>query len=172
MQMKNIRYLLAITAISASGFAASDSPSTKDQEFAKEAARGGMAEVQLGQLAMKSGQSPKVTNFARTVVADHTKTGDELKSIAQKKMIALPSDLSEQDKGLYTRLSKLNGAAFDKAYMDAMVKDHETDIADFEKEANSGADSELRRFATKTIPTLKQHLQMAKAALGAASSEK
>jgi putative membrane protein len=170
--MKNIRYLLAITAISAWGFAASDSPSVKDQEFAKEAARGGMAEVQLGELAMKSGQSEKVTSFGKKMVADHTKAGDELKSIAQKKMIPLPSDLSEQDKGLYARLSKLNGAAFDKAYIDAMVKDHEADVADFEKEAHSGADSDLRHFASKTLPTLKQHLQMAKAASGAVSSEK
>jgi putative membrane protein len=170
--MKNIRYLIAITAISTWGFAASDSPSLKDQEFAKAAAQGRMAEVQLGQLAMKSGQSERVTNFGKKMVADHTRAGDELKSIAQKKMIALPSDLSEQDKGLFTRLSKLNGAAFDKAYMDAMVKDHEADVADFEKEARSGADSDLRHFASKTLPMLKQHLQLAKAASGAVVSEK
>jgi putative membrane protein len=96
------------------------------------------------------------------MVKDHGKAGDELKSIAGQKSISLPGEITTKDQALKTHLSSLSGDAFDKAYMSAMVKDHQTDIAEFEKEANSGTDSDLKSFASKTLPTLKEHLSLAK----------
>jgi putative membrane protein len=141
-------------------FAASDTP-MKDQKFAKAAATGGMAEVKLGQLAVEKADSSKVKDFGKRMVADHSKANEKLKSIAGEKSISLPSDVSAKDKALYDRLSAMSGANFDKAYMSAMLKDHKTAVADFEQEANSGSDEKIKSFASDTLPTLKEHLQMA-----------
>jgi putative membrane protein len=138
-----------------------------DETLVKAAAQGGMAEVKLGQLAADKAQNPKVTQFGQKMVADHSKAGDELKSVAQQKMITLPGDIAPKDHALMTRLSGLSGAEFDKAYMSAMVKDHETDIADFQKEADNGRDPDFKTFAGKTLPTLQEHLRMAKEASSA-----
>jgi putative membrane protein len=135
-----------------------------DHKFAMEASQGGMAEVELGQLALKNADNQKVKDFGQKMVDDHSKAGDELKQLAMKDNITLPSAVSSKDQALITRLSSLHGAAFDKAYISAMVKDHETDIAEFEKEASHGQDSDLKEFASKTLPTLKSHLEMAKEA--------
>jgi len=136
--------------------------SSSDQTFAKKAAQGGMAEVQLGQLAANKGTSQKVKDFGQRMVDDHSKANDQLKSIAAKDNITLPTDVAPPDKQLMNRLNGLSGADFDKAYMTAMVKDHHTDIALFQREANGGTDSDLKSFAANTLPTLQQHLQLAK----------
>jgi putative membrane protein len=162
--MNTLSRLALVAAGCSVGLFAADTVSKHDQQFAKEAAQGGMAEVQLGRLAVKNGSSPKVKEFGQKMVDDHSKAGDKLQSIAGKKSISLPADVTVKDKALMMRLSKLSGDAFDRAYMSAMVKDHETDVAEFEKEANNGSDSDLKDFASKTLPTLKNHLSMAKEA--------
>jgi putative membrane protein len=133
-----------------------------DAHFAKEAAQGGMAEVKLGQLAQDKGSSDSVKSFGKQMVDDHTKAGDKLKEVASRENITLPTDISAKDQATYDRLSKLNGAAFDRAYARDMVKDHETDVAAFQKEANSGRDDSLKGFASETLPTLQDHLKQAK----------
>ncbi|HXO62346.1 MAG TPA: DUF4142 domain-containing protein [Candidatus Acidoferrales bacterium] len=135
---------------------------TPDVHFAKEAARGGMAEVKLGQLAQEKGSSDTVKTFGKRMVDDHSKAGDKLKEVASHESITLPSDLSAKDQATYDRLSKLNGAAFDRAYARDMVKDHETDVAAFQKEANAGKNDSLKSFASETLPTLQDHLKQAK----------
>lgn len=141
-------------------WAASNAP-MKDQHFAKEAAMGGMAEVKLGQLAVQKAESTKVKDFGQKMVDDHSKANDQLKKIAGNENITLPSDISPKDQALYDRLSGLSGGSFDKAYMSAMVKDHKTDVAAFEKEASTGDDDQMKNFASSTLPTLKGHLEMA-----------
>ena len=133
-----------------------------DSQFAKKAAQGGMAEVKLGQLAQEKGTSDSVKKFGQRMVEDHTKAGDELKRAAAQDNIALPDDVSAKDKATYDSLSKLSGAAFDRAYARDMVKDHEEDIADFNKEANGGKNAAIKDFATQTLPTLQDHLKEAK----------
>jgi putative membrane protein len=140
--------------------------SWSDQTFAKKAAQGGMAEVQLGQLAVNKAGTQKVKDFGQKMVDDHSKANDQLKSIAAKNGINLPPDVAPPDKALMNRLSGLSGSAFDKAYMGAMVKDHETDIALFQHEANGGTNSDLKGFASNTLPTLQEHLTLAKDAAG------
>src|ERR1700686_5004320 len=137
-------------------------PAMGDAHFAKEAAQGGMAEVKLGQLAQEKGSSDMVKTFGKRMVNDHSKAGDKLKEVASHESITLPSDLSAKDQATYDRLSKLNGAAFDRAYARDMVKDHETDVAAFQKEANAGKNDSLKSFASETLPTLQDHLKQAK----------
>jgi len=138
-------------------------PSMDDTHFAKEAAQGGMAEMKLGQLAQDKGLRDSVKNFGKRMVDDHSKAGDKLKAAASQENITLPTDISAKDQATYDRLSKLNGAAFDRAYAKDMVKDHQTDVAAFQKEANGGKLDSLKNFASDTLPTLQDHLKEAKA---------
>jgi putative membrane protein len=131
-----------------------------DVAFAKEAATGGLAEVDLGNLAKDKASNPEVKQFGERMVTDHSKVNDELKDWAQKKNVTLPSDLDAKHKALHERLSKLDGAAFDKAYMDEMVTDHVKDVAAFKKHATK--DEDLKAFVAKTLPTLEDHLKQAK----------
>jgi len=135
---------------------------TPDAHFAKEAAQGGMAEVKLGQLAQEKGANDSVKSFGKRMVEDHSKAGDKLKEVASRESITLPTDLSAKDQAIYDRLSKLDGAAFDRAYARDMVKDHETDVAAFEREANGGKNNSLKTFASETLSTLQDHLKQAK----------
>jgi putative membrane protein len=134
---------------------------TADQSFVMKAAQGGMAEVQMGQLAKDHGSSQAVKDFGQHMIDDHSKANDELKNLVSQKNVTLPTDLDAKDKATYDRLSKLNGAAFDKAYMRDMVNDHKKDVAEFQKEANSGKDPDVKAWASKTVPTLQNHRQMA-----------
>jgi putative membrane protein len=141
-----------------------------DSHFAKEAAQGGMAEVKLGQLAQEKGSNDAVKSFGKRMVDDHSKAGDKLKDAASKENITLPDDIAAKDQATYDRLSKLNGAAFDRAYAKDMVKDHQTDVAAFQKEANGGKSDALKSFASETLPTLQDHLKDAKEMMKTVSS--
>jgi len=142
--------------------AAKSRPAVGDAHFAKEAAQGGMAEVRLGQLAEEKGSNDTVKSFGKRMVDDHSKAGDKLKEVASRENITLPTDISAKDQATYDRLAKLNGTAFDRAYARDMVKDHETDVAAFQKETNAGKDDSLKSFASETLPTLQEHLKQAK----------
>jgi putative membrane protein len=144
--------------------AGSSQLASSDRQFIMEAARGGMAEVELGQLASDKAESPAVKQFAQRMVTDHGKANDELKSLAQSKNIMLPTDLDAKHKATKDRLSKLSGAQFDRAYMQDMVSDHQKDVSEFKKQSTSAKDPELKAWAAKTLPTLQEHLQMAQAA--------
>jgi len=139
--------------------------SAKDSnKFATNAAQGGMAEVELGRLATQRAGDVSVREFGARMVADHSRANSELKSIAGQKGIQLPTELNSEQKSEMDKLSKMSGAEFDKEYMSAMLKDHETDVKDFDTQAREGNDPEIKAFAGKTLPTLQQHLQMAQQA--------
>ena len=139
--------------------------SAKDStKFAANAAQGGMAEVEMGRLATQRAGDALVREFGARMVADHSRANSELKSIAAQKGIQLPPDLNSEQKSEMDKLSKMSGAEFDKEYMSAMVKDHETDVKDFDTQSKEGNDPEIKAFAGKTLPTLQQHLQMAQQA--------
>jgi putative membrane protein len=158
MSKQNALILAAASALFATLLSAAGNP---DEHFATAASQGGMAEVKLGQLASEKASNPKVRNFGQQMVTDHSKAGDELTSIVHKKGVTVPSDLTTKDQALLTRLSSLSGESFDKAYMSAMVSDHQEDISEFQKEANNGRDPDFKSFAGKTLPTLQEHLRMA-----------
>jgi putative membrane protein len=134
---------------------------TKDHNFMMKAAQGGMAEVQLGQVAQQNGQSQQVKAFGQRMVTDHTKANDELKQVAAQQGVTLPTTLSAKDQATMQRLQNLHGAAFDKAYMQDMVMDHKKDIAEFKHEASSGNDQAVKQWASQTLPTLESHLREA-----------
>lgn len=134
--------------------------SAGDRRFMMEAARGGMAEVKLGQLAADRGSMDAVKQFGQRMVQDHGKANDELMQLAQQKGVMLPKGVGAKNQKVMTRLSGLSGAAFDRAYVSDMVKDHQKDIAMFQSEATRGKDADVRAWAAKTLPTLQEHYRM------------
>jgi putative membrane protein len=134
-----------------------------DAKFATTAANAGMAEVAAGKMAAKKATRTRVKNFAEMMVTDHTKAGDELATLAKTKNITLPSapDADAQKKA--DDLSKKTGKDFDKAYVDAMVDDHEKAVKLFTDASQNCKDADLKAFAAKTLPTLKMHLDSIKA---------
>ena len=137
---------------------------SRDAAFAKKAAKGGMMEVEMGRMAAEKASNPDVKQFGQRMVDDHSKANDELKGIASGKKLTLPASVDAAGKAKMDKMSKLSGAAFDKAYMADMVKDHKQDVAEFRKEAKSGKDADIKGFASKTLPTLEEHLKMAQEA--------
>ena len=155
--------LLVIGAFSLTGAArAADTNATsegsslsdKDKTFMKKAAKGGMMEVAMGQVAEQKGQNEDVKSFGKRMVTDHGKANDELKSIASKKGFELPN---KEHTAKWTS---------DKAYMDTMVKDHEKDLAEFKEEASSGSDPDVKKFADDTAKMVQEHLDLAKETQG------
>jgi len=161
--------------------------SSSDQKFVIEAAHGGMMEVELGRLATQKAASDDVKQFGQRMVDDHSKAYEELVTLASSKGIMLPkpgehhmsgdsgTDAAhhglmgkEHDKmmkehhKLMSKLNGLSGAEFDREYMKLMVEDHTKDVAGFEKEAAHGDDADVKAWAGNKLPTLKEHLQMAR----------
>src|SRR5437773_8366552 len=156
---------LAVSAMSLAGAAGAaraettptcegSSLSAKDKTFMKKAAKGGMMEVAMGKMAEQNAKSDDVKSFGKRMVSDHSKANDELKSIASKKGVQLPS---KEHSGKWTS---------DKTYMDMMIKDHEKDLAEFKEEANSGSDPDLKKFADDTAKMIQEHLDLAKETQG------
>jgi putative membrane protein len=135
-----------------------------DQKFVREATMGGNAEVELGKMAADKAANPQVKAFGQRMADDHSKAGDELVSLANRKQISVSIEMDAKEKALRDRLMKLNGAAFDRAYMSAMVRDHEEDVRAFETESRSGNDPDVKAWAAKTLPTLQEHLRLAREA--------
>jgi len=144
-----------------------------DMSFATKAAEGGLAEVQLGKLAADKASNPDVKAFGQQMVDDHSKANDQLKAVAQKDNMTLPTSPNAKQQAMYQKLSGLSGAAFDKAYVMDMVKDHEEDVKEFQKEANSGKNGDVKSFAAETLPVIQGHLSKIKsiqAKMGSGSS--
>jgi putative membrane protein len=133
-----------------------------DAHFAKAAAQGGMAEIQLGKLAADRGSYSVVKAFGERMVAQHGAAGDQLKAAAQQANIVLPVTVSSKDQQIYDRLARLNGSDFDRAYADDMVRDHEQDLNEFQNEANNGKNSNIRAFAAQIVPMIQRHLNQAR----------
>ena len=135
--------------------------SSTDRDFMTKAAAGGMAEVQLGELAQKNAASDAVKQFGQRMVQDHGKAGEELKQLASAKGVQLPTALDRKHTQDMARLQKLSGADFDREYMKHMVDDHKKDVGEFQKQAKSGRDEQIKSYASKTLPTLQEHLKQA-----------
>ena len=131
---------------------------------ARDAATGGMSEVQLGKLAADKATDPAVKAFGQKMVDDHTKINEDLKTIAAQAGVQLPDSVSSKQKKRFDKLSALSGTAFDHAYIDDMVEDHKDDISAFEKAARFNGDSPFKKFAADELPTLREHLKMAEEA--------
>ncbi|HEY0184177.1 MAG TPA: DUF4142 domain-containing protein [Rhodopila sp.] len=151
----------AIAMCLAAGQAMADM-SPADKTFATKAAAGGLAEVALGQVATQKASDPKVRQFGQQMITDHTQANQELQQIAKQQELTIPTKPGAADHAKQQQLETMKGAAFDAAYMQDMVRDHQQDVADFRHEATAGQDPALKGFAQKYLPVLEHHLQMAK----------
>src|SRR5688500_10667056 len=169
--------MVAAAVIFSSGFALAASDSTKagesrrkeskgklpsgEERFMKEAASGGLMEVELGKIAAEKGSHQRVKEFGKRMQADHSKANTQLKKIASSKGVDLPTQPSGEHKSTMDKLTKLSGTEFDREYMEAMVDDHKEDIEKFQTQADKGKDPELKKFAGENLPILKKHLELA-----------
>jgi putative membrane protein len=128
-----------------------------DHSFLKEAAQHNMGEAELGQLASQRAATDAVKQFGQRMATDHGKALDEVKQLAQQKGVALPTDTDRAHKRLHDKLSKASGADFDREYMKAMASDHDKDVKKFQKQAEGAKDPDLKAWASKTLPVLKEH---------------
>jgi len=142
--------------------AGSTTQKVDDKKFAKDAALGGLTEVELGKVATQKASDPKVKEFAQKMVDDHTKANGELKQAASKSNIQIPDSLDSKHQSRIDKLSKLSGQDFDKAYIKDQLKDHQTDVREFSQEAQNGSDPNVKAFASTTLPVLQHHLEMVK----------
>ena len=140
---------------------ATETKAGADNHFVMEAAKGGLAEVELGKLATEKASSSEVKKFGQRMVDDHGKANDELKTLAQSKNITLPAQVDPKDKAFADKLSKMSGEQFDRAYMQHMLADHRKDVNAFRTESQSGKDPDVKSWAAKTLPTLEEHLKLA-----------
>ena len=133
--------------------------SNPDASFYKNAAEGGIAEVEAGQLAQEKGNSQPVKDFGAMMVKDHSAANEKLKALASSKDITLPSSPSVGQMASKTKLNVLSGDTFDKSYVKGQISAHRQTIALFRKEISSGQDADAKAFATATLPTVRSHLK-------------
>ena len=170
MKIKTLAFTLGIAAVlcapSQQTFAADEDaagkPTAAEKMFMKKAADGGMTEVELGRLAAEKGGSDEVKDFGNQMVKDHSKINDNLKEVAGKMNVTLPDKVSAKHHATIEKMAGMSGAAFDKAYVPAMVKDHEMDIAEFEKADKTVKNPDLKKFIEDSIPMMKDHLEKIK----------
>jgi putative membrane protein len=138
-------------------------PNAATKDFMTKAADGGMAEVEGGKMASDKATRTDVKNFGSMMVSDHSAANEQLKSLASARNVSLPQTISAEHKHMATQMEQKKGKAFDKAYIDMMVKDHQKDISLFEKAQSETNDDAVRSFITNTLPTLRMHLDSARA---------
>jgi putative membrane protein len=131
------------------------------QTFVDKAAAGGMFEVESSQLALKMSDAADVKQFADMMVNDHGKANAELKSLAEKQGLTLPTALDEEHTAMVMKLARA-GDKFDAAYAKAQLDAHEAAVELFENFASKGENKALQNFAVQTLPTLHGHLEAIK----------
>jgi putative membrane protein len=134
----------------------------KDAAFMRNADIINNAEVQIGQLAIERGQNPDIRRFAEMLVNDHQDNRQKLQQLAQTQDVQLSAGLDQKHRQTLDRLSQLQGAEFDRAFIDEMVKGHQDAISKFEEQVRTGQDPQAKSYAADTLPALRHHLQFAK----------
>ena len=143
------------------GTAPTSTQDFSERAFITKAMEGGMAEVQLGQLAQQKSESNDVKQFAAKMVNDHGQMGDKwLKPVAKQMGINEPSGPSKKDKKEIEKLQGLSGQDFDREYITMMVKDHQKDLKEFQSEAQVAQDPAVKQIAEKGSQIVEQHLQI------------
>lgn len=126
-----------------------------------EIASGNMMEVELAKVAAWKATSPKIKELAKMIVKEHSNTSKEIKKLASDKNIVLPKSLINKHQELVIDVTAENGKNFDKKYMDVLLEDHKEDIEKFQVLADQGNDAELKAFASKALPVLIKHKELA-----------
>ena len=134
------------------------------QQFIKTAIEGGLTEIKASGLAITNSNNQQVIGFAKMMMNDHTNADSALKKIETSKLVDSLDTISAAHQQIITTLSKQNGAAFDKAYLTMMIADHQAAL-DMFTNAEKSTDADVDKFAIATLPTIKMHLDSAKAIL-------
>jgi putative membrane protein len=137
-----------------------------EKEFLANAGRGGMLEVQLGNLATQKASSPDVKQFGERMATDHSQLGQKLQQLASNLKVTLPQDLKPEQQAIVSRLEKLSGKAFDREYIKEMISDHVKDISEFERAASQATNADIKQFVSEALPLLREHLKMAREIAG------
>ena len=173
--MKKLVLAAALVALAAPVHAQTAAPATANQKnvgpvsaatkkFVTTAAMTDMFEIQAGQLAQQKADDSAYKDFAQMIVGDHTKTTDQLKSMApQLQGVQLPQQLDATHKAKVDKLSSASGAAFERQFKTEQTQGHKQAIQEFQTYAKSGDNAELKAWAEQTLPALKTHLQHAEA---------
>jgi len=151
-----------ITALIALGYGAARAAALNDNDFVRKASDGNMLEVALGELAQQQAESRDVKQFGREMARDHVIANNKLLEISKKDNLALPIDMDREEHEMVRHLSGLKGRDFDREYMKHMIEDHKEDIQMFEQMSKEGANPDLKNYAAETLPTLQEHLRMAR----------
>jgi putative membrane protein len=131
-----------------------------DQQFIIKAAQGGLMEVEAARLAQEKATSNEIKEYARKLEQDHSKANEQLKKIAAQKNVDLPTDMGHH-RAMLDKVRAASGDQFDKQWMKMQVQHHKKDVSDFQKHTNRAMDSDVRSFASATLPTLQEHLRQA-----------
>lgn len=161
--MKTKFLFAAFTAAAATlSFAADSAVDRSDKEFLKDAYEDGLSELHLGEMS-KASASHEVKAFGEIIIADHNKMNAELKTLADSKKVELPADRTTLAKGKHKMLEQKAGAEFNKSWAEAARDGHKKTLKDFEKAAGDAKDADVKAFAAKSVPMLKEHLSKAEA---------
>jgi putative membrane protein len=133
-----------------------------EASFARQACQAGVTQAEIGKLAAVNTKNEAVRSFAKALVKEHTQADKQLGQIFAHKGIGAEPELAEQFQSSINHLVDLKGGAFDRAFKEQVIEDHEKAITAFEKEAQQGTDPDLRMFAQKHLPHLREHLEAAK----------
>jgi putative membrane protein len=159
---KTLASLLIAGAMTAalSGAPSARAATATDRHFMQDAAQGNLAEVEMGRLALNKAIDGDVRQFGQRMIDDHSKALHELRLLARSKRVTVPRRVNAQQAKEMKALSRLSGAAFDRRYVNLMVKDHRKDVSEFHKASAGSDDRDLRRWASQTTPVLESHLRM------------
>jgi putative membrane protein len=146
---------------------------SSDRKFMTEAGTGGMAEVEWARLALQRASSDAVKQYAQQMIDDHTKANQTLTQLASTKGVTLQTALDNKHANVTAKLQRLSGADFDRTYIkEAGVKAHENMEKLFMREADRGKDADAKSFASATLPTVQEHLRMARGLMGGMTGNK
>ncbi|QNP53495.1 DUF4142 domain-containing protein [Hymenobacter qilianensis] len=137
-------------------------PHKDDPEFMKSAAHSDQNEIQLSRLVLEKGVTGMAKDHANMMITDHTKSTADLKTLAQKKKVTLPTDMDAEHKTIADQMRKLSGKQLEQRFLQQMVTDHQKTLNTMQAHAKMTKDTELQGFITKTTPVIQKHLDMSK----------
>ena len=159
--MPNAGFIEPNTPGMETGKLAPNHPSGADKLFIRQAALGGRAEVELGELAQQKGNSA-VRDFGKRMVSDHSKANDQLMHLAKDADASIPKAPDPEHKRIRDELNKASGKDFDLAYLASQIQDHQKTVNLLLWEISFGQSAALTKYAADTLPTVMEHLELAK----------
>lgn len=143
-----------------------------DEQFVMKVSADNLAEIRLGKLATERAGSDRVKEFGRQMVEDHTQANKDLRMLADRTRLSVSQQPPKECQQTIDRLSKLEGAEFDRAYMQEMLQNHQKAVSMFEAKSDNVTNPELKQYVNKTLPKLRGHLQMARKIAGKSGEDR